>query len=1733
MKKLHVIRLILLLILLLSGSKAICQQSLLVNNTGYTIGSQTNTYRYFAGQTPANLVEIYSPLNDGGSGYPRQYQWEQSLTPVTGFSIISGATSRDLNLSSVILNNTMYYRCKVNCTITFQFFLSTVTVNFSFYSNTVKLEVIPPDWENRSYVREYDILKQGVKTTEEVYQLAIGDKLQNTTYYDGLNRPVQQVSKETATPSNPRSLWGDNVQIASYDNYGRQQKLFLPYTTVSQSGKYKTNSIAEQAQYYSNNFIEDFPYNQITQYDNSPLDRLINYKKGGTSWQAGTGQTTSYELNTSTDNVIKWRFDHYNTLPQATSVFYLGYPQGQGAYAANTLFKNTYTDEQQKKVVEFTDQTGRLILKKVQVADNPIDGHEGWACTYNVYDEFGQLRCVMPPEAVKQAEKWNWEFKDGNEEKIQNICFFYAYDEKGRNIIKKAPNAAPLFMLYDNKDRLVFMQDGNQRNKTLPGYPYINAPEWTVNVFDELDRIVLVTLYATNKTFQQLQYDITAGSSSATVLLNNAGEHVVDLVVDTRISGVTEYKAENSIEFVAAGSGFETTLGDEFTAEISVPVTKPATVIPVSTNENILSSNELNNPAVCTILKYNFYDHYGFSGLSVFDHAYNLGYNSNDEGIQPVITTSRTLDFLTGSKVRVLNTNTFLSTSIYYDENGYTLQSNEENIKNGRDITTFQYHFDGKIMSMYEKHTAEGTGYHNFGVLTTYYHDRIGRVAGISKNFGNNSSKEIVNYSYDDLGRLRKKILDPEYSNVTTGKNQLESLEYSYNLHGYITGINKRFALKLPDLTDYHSTYSQWAHYFGLYLGYDNKDNIFTSGLQNGMVAGILWNSQGDDAQRKFEFEYDNMGRLKNAWFKEKEKSGDVWNNLKMDFSTTGRNGKIEYDLNGNLQYLMHKGVLPGSGVITVDDLKYDYDLYNYNQNRLLKVSDNSPLGANNGKLGDFKDGLNSGNDYAYDENGNAVSDMNKRIEGNNGIKYNYLDKPEQIYIEDKGDIVFVYDADGNKLQKIFTPKDSDEGYSKITTYINGFIYEETKVLPFGAKASLGGGGKLASIGFEEGRIRAIEPINHSNGNEALFINGNLDLLSSADGKMQQGVFDYYIRDYQENVRMILTEEEHFSIGKCTMESSRAVTEEPVFGQPGSGNEVASTRFAVNNIPGQTVGDGWNNSDIQNQVSRLYKTSAINKSVGSNSLLKVMAGDEISATVQYFYKAAVANSSETNLIGNILQSLLGMVGGTPAAGGVVHNQATAIYTQLNGNTAPILNAATPGVGSTNTVAPKAYLSVLFFDERFNFVSEGSTGLRVGEDPENSNANLTLTNIRAPKNGYVYIVVSNESPEPVYFDNLTVRHDRGRITEENHYYAFGLKAAGLSSTKAADPYEQTIKNNYLYNDKELIDDGDLDWYDYGFRFYDPQIGRFLQLDPLAFDFEYYSPYQYAGNEPIANVDLDGLEPAKILDGIIQATKLGKKLPWNLAGGTLDEVVVVADKIKKVAQPAAKASWLSKLNNVVSNVANVLSGIASAVVDDQSHGVINTRELGGALASNKRAYNLGQDIGDFVVNPIISLFEIKVGEAGTVGGVLAAPETGGLSLTVSAAGVGAIAQGISSGAEGIANGLKQKGRVDTEGSGNGGSSTPEKYKPPTENNKVNPPKNSDKPNFAKDAKPGKNSNGQKGWVDKKGNFITKGDKPGEWHVNPNPKNKKPLWEGKKPRYKSKQPYWNVNDNGNITH
>jgi RHS repeat-associated protein len=95
-----------------------------------------------------------------------------------------------------------------------------------------------------------------------------------------------------------------------------------------------------------------------------------------------------------------------------------------------------------------------------------------------------------------------------------------------------------------------------------------------------------------------------------------------------------------------------------------------------------------------------------------------------------------------------------------------------------------------------------------------------------------------------------------------------------------------------------------------------------------------------------------------------------------------------------------------------------------------------------------------------------------------------------------------------------------------------------------------------------------------------------------------------------------------------------------------------------------------------------------------------------------------------------------------------------------------------------------------------------------------------------------------------------------ILQENHYYPFGLALNGPWMNNAAPD------NLYQYNGKELQPDHGLGWYDYGFRWSNPELGRFVSVDPLAEKFYELTTYQYASNSPMWMIDLDGLEGVSV-------------------------------------------------------------------------------------------------------------------------------------------------------------------------------------------------------------------------------------------------------------------------------
>ncbi|MBG0780798.1 MAG: RHS repeat-associated core domain-containing protein [Bacteroidales bacterium] len=100
------------------------------------------------------------------------------------------------------------------------------------------------------------------------------------------------------------------------------------------------------------------------------------------------------------------------------------------------------------------------------------------------------------------------------------------------------------------------------------------------------------------------------------------------------------------------------------------------------------------------------------------------------------------------------------------------------------------------------------------------------------------------------------------------------------------------------------------------------------------------------------------------------------------------------------------------------------------------------------------------------------------------------------------------------------------------------------------------------------------------------------------------------------------------------------------------------------------------------------------------------------------------------------------------------------------------------------------------------------------------------------------------------------HGQPEVMQQTSYYPFGMTLQQQNFGSAHNP-----PNKLLYNGKELQDDElagvSLDWYDYGARMYDAQIGRWHVVDPMAENYYSWSSYNYTMNNPISFIDPNGM------------------------------------------------------------------------------------------------------------------------------------------------------------------------------------------------------------------------------------------------------------------------------------
>lgn len=807
---------------------------------------------------------------------------------------------------------------------------------------------------------------------------------------------------------------------------------------------------------------------------------------------------------------------------------------------------------------------------------------------------------------------------------------------------------------------------------------------------------------------------------------------------------------------------------------------------------NYIYPTSINDAEIYT---YTYYDRYPSFVTNVFNTNYLMPVGIPNA--EPLLVGMMTRGVITCTRVKILkpvgsNLSDWIEAVNFYDNKSRLIQSQQTNSVGGVDIITMQYDFSNKLMASYSHHT-------NPTINAPLSSSAMYNTTDIQRRFVyDNQQRPTFSYcTINNLGEMpiAQNQYDPlgRISTKYLGGNT-EYQVYTYNLQGQLTGINPDW-VKTPTPT--------WKNYFGEILCYDQG---FSNQRLNGNIVGVLW--RGADitkGQRSYGYTYDKLNRLTHAEFRENSVVSNVftplWKKDVLDFSVSN----LSYDANGNIISMDQRG--PGTtGPVDMDLLHYTYkEIGGIQTNQLDNVKDYTNV-TTNGLNHDFQDGTNNVDDYDYDDNGNQLKDKNKEI---TSISYTYLNKPSLITFANGNTIQYVYDALGGKLEKITTNTATSEII--ITDYVNGHVYD-TK--------SIGGSSTsyLKYILHEEGRIR---PFTNAQNQDAY-------------------TYDFFVKDHLGNVRATVNAvptiglpqiEEYFA----TMEPEWQPLEESLFDDLGN---------VICNRPNGSAG---------NTRAIVLDGDDPNRRIGTSLMIRVMPRDKFSLKTHAYYNSGTLNDpiDPQELITNIVTSLSANNLGNSSIEGLT--KAQVIESSFN-NSDFMEGYNSLKENNTDYTKPLAYLNYLFFDDRFSLVPELSGAIQVNADNTWHELWTGPIPIDIDRPGYLYTFHSVENSSKVYFDDFNFTYYKGELLEETHYYPYGLTIDNLSYSQVG------VDQKYKYNTKELQRGeflyNELEWYDYGARMQDPQIGRWFCIDNLSEQTFFRTPYAYALNNPISFIDIDG-------------------------------------------------------------------------------------------------------------------------------------------------------------------------------------------------------------------------------------------------------------------------------------
>ena len=714
------------------------------------------------------------------------------------------------------------------------------------------------------------------------------------TYTDGFGRKWQEI-QISGSPSGTSDLMVPH----EYATLGQVEKEYLPYVKEVNNGAFDANMFESSHWNIYGTEEQDYAFT-YTQYEASPLMRVVKHTGPGKAWH-----TNEKSVNTTYGININEEVKLYKVSPNGTLIAGEYYKEG-------TLQKTTVTDEDGHRTETFTNNNELTVLTVT------IDGNERMQ-TYYVYDDHNQLRYILPPKISYQLEGTT----TINTSALEKLSYYYAYDKYNRIIIKRLPGCQPVYMVYDQQDRVVLIQNGKQR--------VANVAKWSYFIYDTQNRaiengeIILSSMLSHN----QLQQ---AAWNSENYMPTGTRTALQYIVYDN-------YRSSN----VVTAHPFKQFNGYNTQSNPSVSGLKTSVKLRVIGTDEWMTETT-------------YYDFYSRPIQTICSHPQKgLSY------------TNMTYDF-TGNVLKqqkVIGTNT-METVYTYDNRGRMLTKTNTWDGKATDNITYEYDAVGRMINKkYGGKPMESLVYNIRGwtteIQSPYFSQTVhytdgtgtpcynGNISSIKWKAGMETTARGYKFTYDGLSRLKNAVYG-EGDNLTSNVNRFNEQVTGYDSNGNILGLSR-----------YGQTgVSAYGLIDNLNLTYNGnqlksvKDNATSSVYGNGFEFK-------DGANVETEYIYDENGNLTKDLNKKittiqyncldlpskiQFESGNSINYLYLadgtKFRTTHATGSntvtTDYYKNAIYENGVMVKVFTENGYITVNDSKFHYFIQDHQGNNRVVV---------------------------------------------------------------------------------------------------------------------------------------------------------------------------------------------------------------------------------------------------------------------------------------------------------------------------------------------------------------------------------------------------------------------------------------------------------------------------------------------------------------------------------------------------------------------------------------------------------------------------------------------------------------------------------------------------------------------------------------------------------------------------------------------------------------------------